>query len=91
MRRPVFGVLSAAGGVIAVLLGLAAIDVRVRDQIMQMINGRAPSGELVAVGNRMQDLATIMLQAVQDQSIEHAPLVIFALAAVILVMFMLRT
>jgi hypothetical protein len=91
MRRPFFGALSAAGGMCAVLIGLAAIDGRVRGQVAQVLSGRGPSGEILEAGGRMQDLAAIMLQAAQDQSIEHAPLVIFAVAAMILVMFMLRT
>jgi hypothetical protein len=75
----------------ALVLGLAAIDARVRAQVANVLSGRGPSGELVEAGGRMQDLAAVMLQAIQDQSIEHAPLVIFAVAAMILVLFMLRT
>jgi hypothetical protein len=33
----------------------------------------------------------VVTEAVRDQSIEHAPLVIFVLAATVLMMFMLRT
>jgi hypothetical protein len=33
----------------------------------------------------------VVLVAVREQSIEHAPLVMFALAATVLVLFMLRT
>ena len=36
-------------------------------------------------------LVAVIAQAVRDQSMERAPLVIFALAALVLVLFMLRT
>jgi hypothetical protein len=91
MRRPFTGALPAAGGVAALIAGLAAIDERVRDQIVMLVRGGGPSREIVTVGNRFQELVMILVQAVRDQSIEHAPLVIFALAAMILVLFMLRT
>jgi hypothetical protein len=91
MRRPFAGALPAAGGVVALIVGLAAVDVRVRDQIALLVRSGGPTDELVTVGNRFQELMGILVQAVRDQSIEHAPLVIFALAAMILVLFMLRT
>ena len=91
MRRLMTGALTTAGGISAVLVGLVAIDPSVRSEVMQVLNGRPPTGEFVNAGNRVQEAATIVLQAVRDQSIEHAPLAIFALAAMVLVMFILRT
>jgi hypothetical protein len=92
MRRSSFsGPLTAVGGVSVLILGLAAIDERVRGQIVTLFNGGGPTGELASVGRQAERLASTVLQAVQYQSIEHAPLVIFALAAMVLVLFMLRT
>jgi hypothetical protein len=39
----------------------------------------------------VRNLASVVFAAVRDQSIEHAPLVIFVLLATVLFMFMLRT
>jgi hypothetical protein len=91
MSRPISGGVTAIGGVCALVIGLAAIDGRVREQLMQLASGRAPSGELVTAGERVQDLVLTMLQVVRDQSIEHAALTIFALGALVLVLVMLRT
>jgi hypothetical protein len=91
MQRPFAGKLSAAGGLVALVIGLCAIDDRVRDQFARLVDGRGPSPEIATVVARLQDLAFIVIQAVKDQSIEHAPLVIFGLAAMVLVLLMLRT
>jgi hypothetical protein len=70
---------------------MAAIDPRVRDQVAAFATGRGPSGEVAAAGHQLRDLTLTILDAVRDQSIEHAPLAIFALAAFVLLMFMLRS
>ena len=90
MQRPFSGGLTAAGGVCALVVGLAAIDDRVREQIAHAFSSKGPS-EMATAGTWLLDLVLIAVQAVRDQSIEHAPLVIFGLAALVLVLFMLRT
>jgi hypothetical protein len=92
MARPsMFGGLTAVGGACGLVLGLAIIDERVRDQLARMLSGGGPTSELVSAGGRAQELTEILMDAVRDQSIEHAPLVIFALAAMLLVLFMIRS
>ena len=91
MKRRYTGALTAIGGVFALGIGLAAIDDRVRAQITHLASGTGPSSEIVSISARVQDLAFVALNAVRDQSFDHAPLVIFALAAMVLVLFMLRT
>ena len=91
MRRHLTGGFTATAGVTAVIVGLAAMDDRVRDQLAHLFSGREASGEIVTAGAYLQTFVTVVIQAVRDQSIEHAPLVIFALAALVLVLFMLRT
>jgi hypothetical protein len=91
MRRSVFGGLTAAAGVCALVTGLALFDERVRGQIARIMSGKTPTDELVSAGERASDLMTMAMQAVRDQSIEHAPLVVFSLAALVLVLFMTRT
>ena len=91
IRRPFAGVLTSAAGLFALLIGLAAIDERVRDQVARAFTTRGPADEITTFGSRLGDMALISVQAVRDQSLEHAPLVIFAVAAVILLVLMTRT
>jgi hypothetical protein len=90
-RNSVFGGFTAAAGFGALVAGLALIDVRVRDELARLLTGHPPSGDFVTVGQRLQTVAAVAVQALRDQSIEHAALVIFALAALVLVLFMTRT
>ena len=59
-----------------------------RDQIARAFTSRGPTEEITTIGSRLNEMALIAAQAVRDQSIEHAPLVIFALAAMILVLLL---
>ena len=90
MRRAFGEALMSAGALAILLLALVAVDDRVREQIsLRLTTG--PSVELANAGERVRDLTTVIVEAARDQSIEHAPLLIFVLAATVLVMFMLRT
>jgi len=91
IRRPFAGGLTSVGGVVALAIGLAAIDDRVRDQFARVFTSRGPTNEITTLGSRLNDMVLIAAQAVTEQSIAHAPLVIFALAAAILVLLMTRT
>ena len=91
IRRPFAGAWATAGGLCALLIGLAAIDERVREQIARAFASRGPADEIATFGSRVNDMAMIAAQAMRDQSIEHAPLVIFALTAGILLVLMTRT
>jgi hypothetical protein len=91
MRRRISGGVTTAAGLVVLVVGLAAIDSRVRDHLGSLLDGNRPSGELANVAERVQDLGLILLTAVRDQSIQHAPLTIFALGGLLLLVFMLRT
>ena len=49
------------------------------------------SSEIAGVGAQIQNVSTVVYKAARDHSVEHAPMVIFGVAAVVLVGFMLRT
>jgi hypothetical protein len=83
--------MTTAGGIGALALGLAIIDERVREHVVGLASGRGPSGELVSAGERLAELARVTLLAVREQSIEHAPLTLFALVALVLFTLMLRS
>jgi len=91
MRRHINGSLTAVGGVCALVVGLMAIDERVRLEVSAFFSGRPVPGEIATLGGRLKDAGVVMAEALRDQSIEHAPLTIFALAALILVMFLTMT
>jgi hypothetical protein len=92
MRRPsMFGGLTAIAGISALVLGLAVLDERVRVELARVFSGRPPTQEIVSVGNSFQQLMSITWQAIADQSIENAPLVVFSIAALVLVVWMTRT
>jgi len=84
-------VLISAGALLALIVMLAAFDVRVREQISLRVAPGQTSSQVADAGVAIRDVANVVVTAVRDQSIEHAPLVIFVLAATVLVLFMLRT
>jgi len=91
MRRATTSFITTGAGVCAIVVGLAVIDERVRSEVAALVSGHGGSGEIASFGGRIQELGMIALQAVRDQSIEHAPLTLFALVALVLFSLMLRT
>jgi hypothetical protein len=82
--------LMSVGTVVLLLLVLIAVDDRVRDHVSRRIVAH-PSVELAGVWRQVCDFTTVIASAARDQSLGHAPLLIFTLAAAVLVLFMLRT
>jgi hypothetical protein len=52
---------------------------------------QGPPREFDAMGDRLSALGNALLVAARDQSIEHAPMLVFTAVAVVLVFFMVRT
>jgi hypothetical protein len=80
----------SAGTVVLLLLILIAVDDRVRDQVSRRVVAH-PSVEVQSVGRQLVVFTSVIASAARDQSLGHAPLLIFTLAAAVLVLFMLRT
>lgn len=91
MRRAFGEGLMSAGALSAIMLTLIAIDDRVREQIWLRFAAPPTTAELSHAGANVRDLAAVVFEAARDQSLEHAPLLIFGLVATVLVLFMLRT
>jgi hypothetical protein len=89
--RGISDTMISIGALGALLMTLVAVDDRVREQVSIRFSGGSASAQLGAAGAHVRDLGAVVMDAVRDQSIEHAPLLIFVLAATVLVMFMLRT
>jgi hypothetical protein len=91
MRRAVSDALISMGALAVLLLALVSVDDRVRERITNMLAAPPSSAQIVGAGETIREVSAIVVSAARDQSIEHAPLMIFAAAATVLVLFMVRT
>jgi hypothetical protein len=89
-RRFVTDSLISMSGLLLLLVTLVSIDGRVRDQVMSVVHG-SPTSQLKSTGGQIRRTVAVMYDAARDQSIEHAPMTIFAGVAIVLTVFMLRT
>jgi hypothetical protein len=91
LRGRLNGAAMGLAGITALVIGLAAIDDRVGTELARLIEGRGPSDEIIRISAQIEHAVLALAQSVSYHSIEQAPLTIFALAALVLVLFMLRT
>lgn len=89
MRRVLFDTALSAAAITVLVLTLLSFDSRVRERIALRLSS-GPSAAVTTAGRQVEDLSVVLLQAVRDQSIAHAPLVILVFAAGALLLFMLR-
>ncbi len=72
-----------------VLFALISVDPRVRDHVTDLFAG---SGVSVGPwGSRLGELGSALWMAARSQSIENAPLLVFATVGAVLTVFMLRS
>jgi hypothetical protein len=90
MQRAHIGKLVSVGGVVALVTGILILDPRLRQQAAGIGEGKVPS-DLVAVQSQVEKYVYMAVEMAKDQSVENAPLVMFTVAAALLVFFMLRT
>ena len=91
MRRAFGDTLISIGALATLLATLVLVDDRVREQVSMRFSGRTPASELAGVSSKVGDVANVVMLAMRDRGLEHGPMLIFALAAIVLVLFMLRT
>ncbi len=72
----------------AVLTVLVFIDDRVRERFGDLLSG---GGGVSPWGDRVADLGSALASAARSQSLENAPLLVFAFAGAVLVLFMVKT
>ena len=90
-RRQALGdALMSIGSVLILLMVLVAVDDRVRSEVWQRAS-TPPSIGLENAGYQVQSIVHVIAGAARTQSMAHAPLLIFAVAAGVLTLFMLRT
>ena len=70
---------------------LVSVDERVRQQVSLRFNSDTAQSEVNDGASQVYDVARILFAAARYQTIEHAPMMLFALAAGVLMVFMLRT
>jgi hypothetical protein len=70
-----------------VMIGLMSFDPRVRDTVSDVFG----SGAVSPWGDRLGDLGNALWMAARQQSIENAPLLVFATVGAVLMVFMLRS
>ena len=73
---------------VALLVALASVDQRVHDKCTELF---ASGQGLSSLAGRASELADTVATAVRYQSIENAPMVLFATVGGILFLFMVRT
>lgn len=71
----------------AVLFALISVDPRVRDHVSDLFG----SGSVGAWSSRLGDLGSALWMAARTQSLDNAPLLVFATVGAVLTVFMLRS
>jgi len=90
-KRAIGEVLISMGTLCVLVFLLVNFNEPLRQEVALRISAGHPAAQAASVQATILNVASIVFIAARDQSIEHAPLVIFVLAAVVLFGFMLRT
>jgi hypothetical protein len=91
MRRVISDGLISMGALALLLIALLSIDGKLRERVTDVLTTPPGSVEIVGYGSQVARVSAVVYGAARDQSVEHAPLVIFGAVATVLVLFMLRT
>ena len=81
--------LISSAALLILLIALVAIDHRVRERVEAAVQGDL-SSEVRSATSMAGEVASVVMIAARDQSIDHAPMVVFVFAATVLVLGMLR-
>ena len=79
-------------GIVLLLLvsGLVLVDPRVREHVVKFIGKSGPSAA-AGVTTQFADVTSAIVIAARDQSIDHAPMMIFVVVATVLFLAMFRS
>jgi hypothetical protein len=72
----------------AIMFALVSVDARVRDQVSELMGN---STSVAPLTTRITELADALWSAARYQSLENAPMVVFATVGIVLTLFMLRS
>ena len=90
MRRVVGDALISMAAPIVLLTVLVAIDTRVRDHVVGMVRDDRWSSDVGRMNAELRNVASVIATTAREQSLDHAPLVVFSIAGSALVLAMLR-
>lgn len=80
----------SAGVFCGVLFALTTVDPRVQDRLVDLVGG----GDMTRMApwtHRLGELGDALLSAARHQSLENAPLLVFATVGAVLTMFMVKS
>lgn len=86
MWRAVRASVGSALCFLVVMATLVAIDARVYERLSLTLSDASAHWT-----DRLADLAAVVVRATREQSVEHAPLLLFTVAAAVLLLLMLRS
>ena len=90
MRRAFGDMVISLGAVLVLLITLVSVDPRVRQELSPIWEAPGTSA-LTMLSRQLGEVSSVVVSVARDQGIANAPLMIFALAASVLLLFMLRT
>jgi len=77
-----------SAGALAVLgVILVSMDERVRDYAWRFLSGTTVADARIG----LRDVVSVVMGAIRDHTLDHAPMTIFVVAGAILFLFMVRT
>jgi hypothetical protein len=79
----------SAGALALILTLLVSFDSRVREQVELRLS--SPSTVVSDATHGVKSLTAVVMDAIRDQSLDRAPLLIFVFVAGVLLLVMLRT
>jgi hypothetical protein len=89
-RRSLKDALMSFGAVLLLALILIAMDGRVREQVALRFETH-DAASLAQTSTKVRDLADVVLDVVRDRTSSERTLMVFVVAATVLVVFMVRT
>ena len=90
-KRAIGDAVMSVGALCVLFVLLVSFNAPLREEVSRRIGAGRPTVQAANMGATVRNVASVLFVAARDQSIEHAPLVLFVLAAIVLFMFMLRT
>ena len=81
----------SAGVFCGVLFALMTVDPRVQERLADLISGGSVAGTVAPWTSRLGELGDALLSAARYQSIENAPLLVFATVGAVLTLFMFKS
>jgi hypothetical protein len=89
MRRVFGDAMISLCSVLLLLVVLVSVDPRVREHVAGLWTPGSPT--VSTINRQARTVTSVVISAARDHSIDQAPLMIFAVAATVLTLVMLRT